>query len=450
MNKGIIRYIFNFIFYSLVITLLYNAIIFYIPQKQSYDETIIYKTEQDFEPEDDYVKELNQENYKSVENTRQTTINQKILEKQFPNHYLARAITGGKIIRWNPETFPLTVYIEHKTDLPEYFYQEVKSAFSDWQKGTKGYINFKIIDSPKNADIRCYFPKNDNEAEDFANKFGGITHSEVQNNILKYMTITFSTKYKGTNKYYNKNIIRSVALHEIGHALGILGHSVNPKDIMYPSSSALKNSLSTGDISTIKLIYSIVPDISNKNFSQEAKDKFMTIADIFGNDKERIELELANTMEDSRITVNDPNKIIHIGNLYYKKNDYKNAIKNYNLAIVKIHNDNNLLAKVNYNLALSYMQIKEYEKALSYANESQKLSPNDKNLELAGKIYYRQGDNKAAEEICVNLLNKNPKAYDAYIILANIYKKEKNAVGWNKLYEMGKENFPDNPPLRRH
>ena len=122
MNKGIIRYIFNFIFYSLVITLLYDAIIFYIPQKQSYDETIIYKTEQDFEPEDDYVKELNQENYKSVENTRQTTINQKILEKQFPNHYLARAITGGKIIRWNPDTFPLTVYIEHKTDLPEYFY----------------------------------------------------------------------------------------------------------------------------------------------------------------------------------------------------------------------------------------------------------------------------------------------------------------------------------------
>jgi len=449
MNKGIIRYIFNFIFYSLVITLLYNAITLYVPQEQSYEKLSVYEAERDFEPEKE-CKDLKKQKITQGEKNRQTAINQEILKKQFPDHYLERAITGGDIIRWNPSTFPLNVYVEHKADLPEYFYGEVKSAFLEWQDKTNNYITFKFVNSPNNADIRCYFPKNDSEAEDFSKKFGGITHSEVQNNTLKYMTVTFSTKYNGQDKYYTQNIVRSVALHEIGHALGILGHSVNKQDIMYPSSSASRTYLSTGDISTIKLIYSIVPDISNKNFSQEAKDKFMTIADIFGNDKERIELELANTMEDSRITVNDPNKIIHIGNLYYKKNDYKNAIKNYNLAIVKIHNDNNLLAKVNYNLALSYMQIKEYEKALSYANESQKLSPNDKNLELAGKIYYRQGDNKAAEEICVNLLNKNTKAYDAYIILANIYKKEKNAVGWNKLYEMGKENFPDNPPLRRH
>lgn len=449
MYERIIKYLFRFIFYSLVITLFYNAIALYIPQEQSYEKLSVYETERDFVPEEEYKTQKEQKKSQKVKN-QQTVINQEILKKQFPNHYLERAITCGDIIRWNPSTFPLKVYVEHKVDLPEYFYEEVKSAFSEWQAKTNNYINFKFIDSPENADIRCYFPKNDFEAKDFSKKFGGITHSEVKNNLLKYMTITFSTKYNGQDKYYTQNAVRSVALHEIGHTLGILGHSVNPQDIMYPRSAASKTTLSTGDISTIKLIYSIVPDISNKNFSKEEKDKFLTIADIFGNDKERIDLELANTKEDSNITRNDPNKIIHIGNLYYKKGDYKNAIENYNLAATKIFNDNIMLAKVHYNIALSYMQMKEYENALSHADKSQKLSPSEKNLELAGKIYYRQGDKRAAKEICVNLLNINPKSYDAYIILANIYKTEKNTDGWNKLYEMGKENFPDNPPLRRY
>ena len=454
MKKWFTNYLIRFICYSICLSVLYG-IFTYLPSKNelAYNgNSLVNKSAQSIRQdteENNSEKSAESSNEYSSNNT-QATINRKILEKKFPNHYLARAITNGYIVRWNPDTFPLKVYIQHKTDLPEYFYTEVKKAFLDWQTKTDRFINFTFVDSPRNADIRCYFPKNDAEADDFSKKFGGITHSEIKNSTLQYMTITFSTKYKGIDKYYTSEIVHSVALHEIGHALGILGHSVNPYDIMYPRSSTSREQISSGDINTLKLIYSIVPDVSNKNFTKEDKNKFLTIADIFGDDDERINLELANTIEDREITKDDPNKIMHIGSLYYKKGDYAKAIENYKLASEKIFNDNQLSAKVHYNIALSYLKLNSYKEAIEHVKLSQKLFPSDNTLELTGRIYYKSGDNNAAKRILVGLLNKDPKIYNAYITLAHIYKDENDVKNWNILYEMGKEYFPDNPPLRRH
>ncbi len=454
MKKFLVNYFIKFICYSICFSLLYGAFS-YSPS----DSELTYNKRSSADRSEQKQKiDLSSSNSEKSSdlskeysgNNNQAAINRKILEKQFPNHYLERAITNGYIVRWNPETFPLKIYIQHKTDLPEYFYSEVKKAFIEWQDKTNKFINFTFVDSPKNADIKCYFPKNDEEAADFSKKFGGITNSEIKNNTLKYMTIIFSTKYNGSDKYYKDYIIRSIALHEIGHALGILGHSVNPNDIMYPRTSLSRGEISIGDINTLKLIYSIVPDVSNKNFSKEDRDKFLTIADIFGDEEERINLELANTIEDKEITKDDPHKIMHIGSLYYKKGDYQKAVENYKLAAEKIVNDDQMLAKVHYKIALSNLKLKKYQDAIGHVKQSQKLFPSDNTLELMGRIYYKSGDNKSAKHVLVDLLNKDPKIYNAYVTLAHIYKEENDIVNWNVLYEMGKENFPDNPPLRRH
>ena len=50
--------------------------------------------------------------------------------------------------------------------------------------------------------------------------------------------------------------LNKIALHEIGHAIGILGHSENINDIMYYSTEMQRQStLSIKDIETARKIY---------------------------------------------------------------------------------------------------------------------------------------------------------------------------------------------------
>jgi len=55
---------------------------------------------------------------------------------------------------------------------------------------------------------------------------------------------------------FNDVQLNKITLHEIGHAIGILGHSENINDIMYYSTDMKRQStLSSKDIETVNKIY---------------------------------------------------------------------------------------------------------------------------------------------------------------------------------------------------
>ncbi|GEM_PF-969650 len=57
--------------------------------------------------------------------------------------------------------------------------------------------------------------------------------------------------------------LKKIALHEIGHAIGIKGHSAVPSDIMYAvTSPAQAATLSSRDISSVNQIYRSYPAVS--------------------------------------------------------------------------------------------------------------------------------------------------------------------------------------------
>ena len=70
-----------------------------------------------------------------------------------------------------------------------------------------------------------------------------------QNAKIDIKTINKSGVKQSSNQIYY------VVLHEVGHALGIKGHSKNRYDVMYPSDNTYRNALSNRDINTIKTIY---------------------------------------------------------------------------------------------------------------------------------------------------------------------------------------------------
>lgn len=371
--------------------------------------------------------------------------NQKILNEKFPKNYIERTLNNGNVIRWNPETFPLKVYIENSSELPQYFYEQVKSAFQEWQAASGKFFAFKYVNSPNGADIRCFFPK-DFESEKFEDHAtAGLTRMFYENGKIKYADITISAKNQRGELYKEENIF-GIAVHEIGHALGIHGHSLNKEDAMYPVISTGK--ISEGDLNTLKLLYSIVPDISNKNFSQEEKEKFLSISDVFGDYEKRIELELANVTEDNNKVYSESyTKYLHIANLYYHKKDYQNAIENYEKAAKNLK-DKNDLAKINYQLARCYMDIGEFDKAFKYSKLSYKQNPEIETELLSGVIFMKSGNNEKAKNIFISILNKNPKTYNAYVYLHQIYYSENNHEAIRTLYELGKNNFPENPPIK--
>ena len=89
------------------------------------------------------------------------------------------------------------------------------------------------------------------------------------------MTIILYSKDPFGNFFSDKELYNTI-LHEIGHALGIMGHSYSSEDLMYMATDNDSNFyapyrssfqyLSSKDINTIKLLYKMFPDISNTRY----------------------------------------------------------------------------------------------------------------------------------------------------------------------------------------
>lgn len=365
------------------------------------------------------------------------------IDINYSGNYIDRALNRGHLVRWNPETFPLKVYIEDNPELPDYFYKEVKKAFRAWEKASGNYFKFIYITPEDYADIRCKFPLNfDREFNSNVMK-GGESRFEISDKLIKYSEIEFAV-YDKTNKYIKRKNLYRTAIHEIGHSLGISGHSINPEDIMYPVST--RDKISKGDINTLRLLYSIIPDISNREFSREAKVKMANADDILGDYDRRIARELNYTIQDIEHSYGSKSKIIRIAELYFEQKNYEAAVKNYNKVLHKI-SDTKLKVLVYYKIALSYYNMSKYDEALNYAKQAYNLSNNPDMSPLIAKIYYDTGDYEQAKDFAKSILDSYPKTYNMYSILGKIYEQENNIDELKILAQKAKQYFPERPPI---
>lgn len=455
--RNFIKFIFVFILISVFLTVLNNIYSIFtgiLLQTNSWSgEVGVYHKRS--VTKSNIKKVYKQENFSNTNEeeqnfSEQVRNNRKYINQRFPENYIERVLSYGKLKRWNPETFPLTVYIENNPQLPEYYYSEVKKAFQQWQKDTENFVRFVYTNNKQSANIRCEFK---NFADLKNNSPGGmslgVTQIKTKKGVLKYSQIDLAiTDSKG--KYFNSKHLYSTILHEIGHSLGLSGHSVNKKDIMYPVNYS-NSGLSKGDINTLKLLYSIVPDVSNKNYTEEQKRKFITTEDILGDYDTRINIEISKTNDDinTEISSSSPSKFVKLGYLNYKKKNYNEAIKNYEKAISLTNsNDKKAVAGIYIDISDCYENLKNYEKALNYVKLANEIFPQDEYIVIQASIYKKMNDNESAKKILINLINKNPKVYNAYIELAEIYQDENNQNALRDLYIKGKQYFPNNPPLK--
>ena len=171
-------------------------------------------------------------------------------------------VTGMGRIVWPLDKMPLKVYIEDGTGTPgyrDYYPDMMRKAFSEWQEKTNGKVSWQEVSSPQEANITCTWTAvakpngpgveaGETKSTVGINRFTGeqvIMHSRIS-----VLTSLMGRNFSDTDTY-------KTCLHEVGHAIGMEGHSNNPGDIMYAVlNDAQTPFLKDRDINTISALYS--------------------------------------------------------------------------------------------------------------------------------------------------------------------------------------------------
>lgn len=176
--------------------------------------------------------------------------------------YLSSAAMGGYLYRWTHS--PIRVYIAPGAGIPGYqnaYNQILMQAFSMWATGSQNRFAFTLVPDASQCDIFCSWTGDPGQiAEGGRAVEGGLTKLSGQPMPNAEVSITNAKVIILTNRggtSLDDNAMMKVCLHEVGHALGINGHSNNNQDTMFfTESPTVMPALSNRDKATITRLYS--------------------------------------------------------------------------------------------------------------------------------------------------------------------------------------------------
>lgn len=155
----------------------------------------------------------------------------------------------------------IRVYVHSGSGVPGYrksFPGMVASCMNEWKRAAGNAFNWTMVSSPSQANYVISW--NGNQYERSNGTEAGLTTTDTIEShdgaeIIESAHTRILTKYN--RRALSDSEIRGTILHEIGHGLGLQGHSSHPSDIMYYA--ATKNSrpyLNARDTNTIRRLYS--------------------------------------------------------------------------------------------------------------------------------------------------------------------------------------------------
>lgn len=166
-----------------------------------------------------------------------------------------------ELAQWPLHKRVLNVYVKPGNYVNGYrnsYKSALISAFQEWTKVSNGRLRFRPVATERQADITVKWVSklNSNRDSHEVGKTYTLTkrYRGSKVGLIEKAHVNFLTHLNG--RTMSDLQMRKIALHEIGHAIGIQGHSSDPRDIMFHSTSPYQNaSLTTRDINTMKNLY---------------------------------------------------------------------------------------------------------------------------------------------------------------------------------------------------
>ena len=178
-----------------------------------------------------------------------------------PDDYILLALYQDHVIRW---TQPIGVFMDQvhvpadwKPEHAAFFQQ----AMTTWTDAAQGKFSFVTLTSSSQPCVVVRWVKDHPYGE--APPTIGITKLDLAtiNNVQYIQNVRMELAVDDANgQPMPDSIMKLLSVHELGHAIGIWGHSDDPNDVMYQALGS-QPGLSFRDINTINRLYSLDPDI---------------------------------------------------------------------------------------------------------------------------------------------------------------------------------------------
>lgn len=326
----------------------------------------------------------------------------KIVLTQFERNYIRASLYENSVLRWNEKTFPLKVYISKS--IGENYFEIVKSAFAEWEQVSDGFFKFEYVASKELADICVDFEIKITMPSDAGYYVGGSTIPLIESGqLLKRMDISIN-KQAPDGSVHSDEIIFLNLLHEIGHSLGIMGHSSNYHDLMYINAD---NKFSQADINTIRLLYFLAPAITNTPCEElEVQAKIyapIALGDKILRDSEKYDRAVAYLQKTPDISAG----WAELAMAYYADGEYNLAIKSLKHAM-KLAQTVEELFYINHNIAVIYFEIKDFPNAIKYSEAALKLKSNPQTETLLANSLLKDEQKNDDMKKLTKIFEKNP------------------------------------------
>lgn len=191
--------------------------------------------------------------------------------------YLESICDEGIVRRWPFSRLPLAVYISNGNDesgrpvkgFREEYNYILLSALDDWMKASHYKLSYRLVRNPQEASIACTWTDDPAFLHEQGNKVEqGVAQVFRESKLAPDGTraivsanVRILVSDRDSGVALSTDEMKKTCLHEIGHALGMVGHSPSNKDVMfYSNSSAVWPALTKRDKATILRLYQDFPE----------------------------------------------------------------------------------------------------------------------------------------------------------------------------------------------
>jgi tetratricopeptide (TPR) repeat protein len=257
------------------------------------------------------------------------------LSRSSKDNYLTYVLFHGKVVHFSTDRMPLKVFISDGRGVQGWssgMKQAVTYAMRAWQSATHGRVYFAQVYSDANADIVVHWRRN------FSDGILGVSPLQTVGDTIVQSDVNLATFYPDSNAPIPGEDLKAIAIHELGHAIGMRGHSPNPDDIMFFSKTRQLNTLSQRDTNTIGMLYKLQADVQNNSGSTAQTKKYYDLyqqgykAQTSGQNAEAISayrqaIQLKPNKTEAKFNLGA--LLINEGNKLVRGHDYEGARRNF-------------------------------------------------------------------------------------------------------------------------